>query len=168
MSMGNDAFATEAERSVNVVCRNCEVTRGNRDRSKCETCPIAEILKKERQKAKAEAYTIALAERLRKEDEKIVSGIPKVEFQPYYVNADDEWSWFFIRSPRELEALKRVKFDPDAVANDFTMERYPEWVAIYIDPDGYGYFVGTAPDIKKKIGDFEVNLKEKFKKALEV
>lgn len=63
----------------------------------------------------------------------IESEIPQFNLYPPDYDGKMEFTWYYVKSQEELDALKRYRYEEDAEAQKFQPEEFPCWICAMAD-----------------------------------
>ena len=99
--------------------------------------------------------------------EDMVSGLPHFNDCPEFACCNEEWIWYRISNPEELDAVRKILFGRHSAVWDYAgPERYPCWIAFSMElcGDGSGSVLGTPGDLDRKFEDYMSRVKNQIQK----
>ena len=81
---------------------------------------------------------------------------------PFNSGYEDSWTWYYVKSQRDLEAVILANYCEDCeAAHDYKQESYPCWIVATTDGNGYGA-IYSAKEVKVLLEQFLTELSVKF------
>lgn len=94
--------------------------------------------------------------------EEIVKKLPHFHCFPEWLDRDYSWKWYFVSSQEELDAVRTVLYNADAVAHEYEAESFPCWLAFSYDDNGNGLVEGSKDQVIDRLEAFKSELNKKI------
>ena len=99
--------------------------------------------------------------------EDMVSGLPHFNGSPEFACCNEEWIWYRISNPEDLDAVREILFSRHSAVWDYAgPEKYPSWIAFSMElgGEGSGSVLGTPEDLTRGFGDYMSRTKDQIQK----
>lgn len=94
--------------------------------------------------------------------EKITKKLPHFYCFPEWLDRDYTWEWYFVSSQEELNAVRTVLYNPDAVAHEYEATSFPCWLAFSYDDAGNGLVEGSKDQVIDSLEAFKFEINKKI------